>query len=87
MPHNEQKISIKEEELMAMDTDLSSKIHTAMLLSEDMGERENDVNEIAAEFKDVFKNRDDAVLFAMLPLSKKTRMSVLERAREIQSTN
>lgn len=86
MSEHEQKISLQDEELLAMDTDLSSKIHTAVLATEDMGQRERELIEIAFEFKDVFKDHDEALLFAMLPLSKETRKLVLARAREFQAS-
>jgi hypothetical protein len=79
----EQKITIQEEELLAMDADVSAKIHTAELLSEDMGNREADINAVAAAYKNVFKNKDDAVYFSMLPLTDADRAIVMRRAIEL----
>lgn len=77
----EQKITILEEELLSMDTDRSAAIHTAEILSEDMRERDADVSAVALEYERFFKNKDDAVYFAMLPLTSETRRIVLEKMR------
>lgn len=77
----EQKLSLWDEEKLAHDTDLSAKIHKAILLSEDLGTRESDIGAIADEYKDVFKDRDDAVYFAMLPLTDVSRREIVSRMR------
>lgn len=71
------------EELAAFDTSLSSRIHSADLIADTIGERDAEVARIASRYEDVFKNKQDAVYFAMLPLSGADREKVLDRAREI----
>jgi hypothetical protein len=76
-----------EEEAAAFDTSLESAIHAAPLLSEDLAGRDREIDELASKYSDVFKNREDAVYFAMLPLSAKDRVDVLARARELEKEN
>jgi hypothetical protein len=76
----EQRI-VLEEEKEAFEVDLNSKIHTANLLQEDMGRRDTEIQSVAGGFANVFKNQDDAELFAMLPLSVSERIRIIERAR------
>ena len=79
----EHKKTLLEEELLACDTDPSARIHTAELVSDDMADRDHELSVLADQYSDVFKNRDDAMYFAMLPLSATDRKSVLDRARDI----
>lgn len=74
------------EELAACDTSLSSRIHSADLVTDSIGERDAELDRMASRYEDVFKNKQDAVYFAMLPLSRAERDTVLVRAREIMRT-
>jgi hypothetical protein len=71
------------EEMAAYDTPLHRAIHTAEVLSEDLRERDEEVTHLVQKYRDVFRSKEDAEYFAMLPLSVKDRVSVLNRAREL----
>tara|TARA_R110000851_G_scaffold243362_5_gene395970 strand:- start:10700 stop:11002 length:303 start_codon:yes stop_codon:yes gene_type:complete len=81
----EHKQTLLAEELLACDTDISARIHTAQLVSDDIVSRDRELSLLADQYSDVFKNRDDAMYFAMLPLSEADRKSVLHRARDIMN--
>ena len=72
------------EEMAACDTPLHRAIHTAELASEDLRERDGEVAHLVQKYRDVFSSKEDAEYFAMLPLSVKDRVSVLNRARELR---
>ena len=72
------------EEMEAYDTPLHRAIHTADVPSEDLRERDGEVDQLVQKYRDVFTSKEDAEYFAMLPLSVKDRVSVLNRARELR---
>lgn len=73
--------TIEEEEAMGRDADISSRIHTAQLSSDDIDEREQEISEIASKYRGNFKSQEDAVYFAMLPLNSEERDVLLDRVR------
>jgi len=78
-----QAAALLEEEQEACDTPLDAKIHKVPVPRETEAEVEEEAKNLYAQFCDVFKCKEDAEYFSMLPLSKKDRMTVLKRASEI----
>jgi len=72
------------EEQKARDLPLTHAIHTAEVPSEDIAQRDIDVGRLADKYNNVFKTREDAEYFAMLPLSRTDRELVLARALHIE---
>ena len=79
-----EKILVEEQE--GRDLSLSHAIHTADVPSEDISQRDKDIERLANKYEDVFKSREDAEYFAMLPLSRQDRERVLVRARHFMSS-
>lgn len=80
---SDHKQALVREEQEACDTPLDARIHHVDLVEDDMGARDRELNCLADKYSDVFRNRDDAIFFAMLPLTAVDRDGVLTRAREI----
>lgn len=83
--NEDRKQALLAEELSACDVDISARIHKAELVSDDIDTRDKELGSIADKYSDVFKNREDAMYFAMLPLSQLDRERVLNRARDIMN--
>jgi hypothetical protein len=81
----EEKAAILREETNAYDTPLDARIHTAKLSSEGLAERDQELTDIASGHRDDFTSYEDAIFFAMLPLSVSDRAFVLKRARVLEA--
>jgi hypothetical protein len=73
------------EEKSGRDFPAQRSIDTAEIPSEDIAERDKYIERLATKYEDVFKTREDAEYFAMLPLSDADRDRVLSRARYLTS--
>jgi hypothetical protein len=72
------------EERVAMDTPEEAAIHTANLSRETISERAAELERLADEYRGAFSSYEDAMYFAMLPLTDTTRKSILVRARQLK---
>tara|TARA_B110000046_G_C12949911_1_gene379656 strand:- start:388 stop:675 length:288 start_codon:yes stop_codon:yes gene_type:complete len=69
-----------EEEKLACDTPLSSRIHRVKLPATNEKEVELEAQSCYLKYNNLFQAYEDAEYFSMLPLTQTTRQAVLERA-------
>ena len=79
----EHKRTIAEEELSALETPVAARINAVPVPLDNPVEFDAKVMKTMQQFP-VFKTREDAEYFSMLPLSRKDSINVLHRALEIQ---
>lgn len=75
---------LREEEKLAYDTPLTSRIHQVKLPPQSIQELEAEINSCHIKYGNLFPSYEDAEYFSMLPLTDETRRAVLQRAQVLE---